>query len=284
MFKKLILVFTLFASLLFLVACSSNKDNTAKSQWDAFQKKGELKVATSGTLYPQSFHDKKSNDLTGYDVEIIKEVGKRLGLTIKFTEMGVDGMLTALNSGQIDMAGYSIEKDSKNAKKFLYTDSHKYSFGSMIVRQSDDSGIKSLNDLKGKKAAGASTTSYMKVAKKYGAELVIYDNVTNDVYLQDVANGRTDVILNDFYLQSMASKALPEIPVKVLKDVYYNPSESNFAIKLGNSELQKKVNDTLKEMKKDGTLTKLSEQFFAGQDVSKEKKYDFKKVDVSDVE
>lgn len=35
----------------------------------------------------------------------------------------------------------------------------------MIVRQSDDSGIKSLNDLKGKKAAGASTTSYMKVAK-----------------------------------------------------------------------------------------------------------------------
>lgn len=54
--------------------------------------------------------------MTGYDVEIIKEVGKRLGLKISFTEMGVDGMLTALNSGQIDMAGYSIEKDSKNAK------------------------------------------------------------------------------------------------------------------------------------------------------------------------
>lgn len=72
----------------------------------------------------------------------------------------------------------------------------------MIVRQSDDSGIKSLKDLKGKKAAGASTTSYMKVAKKFGAELVIYDNVTNDVYLEDVANGRTDVILNDYYLQT----------------------------------------------------------------------------------
>ncbi|KHD44203.1 transporter substrate-binding domain-containing protein [Streptococcus hongkongensis] len=281
--KKLILILSVFASLLVLVACSSNS-KSGEGNWQSIQKKGELRVATSGTLFPQSFHDKSNNSLTGYDVEIMKEVGKRLGLKVKFTEMGVDGMLTALNSNQIDIAGYSIEKDSKNAKKFLYTDAHKYSFGSMIVRQSDDSGIKSLDDLKGKKAAGASTTSYMKVAKKYGAELVIYDNVTNDVYLQDVANGRTDVILNDFYLQSMASKALPNIPVKVLKDVYYNPSESNFAIKLGNTELQKHVNATIKEMKKDGTLTKLSEKFFAGKDVSKEKKYNFKKVDVSDVE
>ncbi|MGT2686369.1 transporter substrate-binding domain-containing protein [Streptococcus porcinus] len=281
--KKIYTYIALAFSVLLLTACASKKDDQGQAQWDKIAKKGELKVATSGTLFPQSFHDKKNN-LTGYDVEIIKEVGKRLGLKVNFTEMGVDGMLSALNSGQVDIAGYSIEKDSKNAKKFLYTNAHKYSFGSMIVRQSDDSGIKSLKDLKGKKAAGASTTSYMKVAKKFGAKLVIYDNVTNDVYLEDVANGRTDVILNDFYLQSMASKALPDIPVKVLKGVYYNPSESNFAIKLGNEKLQKKVNQTLAEMKKDGTLTKLSKEFFAGQDVSKEKKYDFKKIDVSDVD
>lgn len=283
MFKKLILIFTVFASFLGLVACSSANSNGSDANWKSIQKKGELTVATAGTLFPQSYHD-DDNKLTGYDVAIMKEVGKRLDLKIKFIEMGIDGMLTALNSGQIDVAGYSIEKDSKNAKKFLYTDAHKYSFGSMIVRQSDDSGIKSLKDLKGKKAAGASTTSYMKIAKKYGSELVIYDNVTNDVYLQDVANGRTDVILNDFYLQSMASKALPDIPVKVLEGVYYNPSEANFAIKLGNEELQKQVNNTIKEMKKDGTLTKLSKKFFADKDVSKEKKYNFKKVDVSDVE
>ncbi|EHI69368.1 transporter substrate-binding domain-containing protein [Streptococcus ictaluri] len=281
--KRLVLTITAILASILLVACGTNKGSDADANWKAIQKRGTLKVATSGTLYPQSFHD-KSNALTGYDVEIIKEIAKRLDLDLQFTEMGVDGMLSALNSGQVDLAAYSIEKDSKNAEKFLYTDAHKYSFGSMIVRQSDDSGITSLKDLKGKKAAGASTTSYMKVAKKFGAELVIYDNVTNDVYLKDVANGRTDVILNDFYLQSMASKALPDIPVKVLKGVYYNPSESNFAIKLGNTTLQAKVNQTLKEMKKDCSLKKLSEQFFAGQDVSKEKTYDFKKIDVSDVD
>lgn len=44
MFKKLTLVFTLFASLLFLAACSSNKDNTSKAQWDAIQKKARSKL------------------------------------------------------------------------------------------------------------------------------------------------------------------------------------------------------------------------------------------------
>ncbi|MGT2906309.1 transporter substrate-binding domain-containing protein [Streptococcus dentiloxodontae] len=275
--KKFLSLLALFVALFFLAACLRSSDN-----WDTIKDKGTLTVATSGTLYPQSYHD-DDNKLTGYDVEIIKEIAKRLDLKVKFTEMGVDGMLSALDSGQVDVAGYSIEKDSKNAEKFLYTDAHKYSFGSMIVRQSDDSGIKSLDDLKGKKAAGASTTSYMKVAKKFGAELVIYDNVTNDVYLQDVANGRTDVILNDYYLQTMATKALPDIPVKVLEGVYYNPSQANFAIKLGNKKLQEKMNQALKDMRKDGTLTKLSKKFFAGQDVSKEKDYDFQKIDVSDV-
>lgn len=231
--KKLIFLFLLLFSLV-LVACQ-NKDQD--QSWRAIKKAGVIKVATSGTLQLQSYH--KGNKLTGYDVEIVREMAKRLGLKVKFEEMNVDGMLTALNSQQVDLADYSIEKDSKNADKFLYTSPHKYSFGSMVVRKSDNSGIKSLKDLKSKKAAGAATTSYMKVAKKFGAELVIYDNVTNDVYLRDVADGRTDVILNDYYLQKMALVALPKIPVKILEGVYYNPSESNFAIKKCNTQLQK---------------------------------------------
>ena len=54
----------------------------------------------------------------------------------------------------------------------------------------------------------------MRLAEKHGAKLVTYDNATNDQYLSDVANGRTDVILNDYYLQKMAVSALPDIPVK----------------------------------------------------------------------
>ena len=91
--KRFFAVFSLILAAVFLVACSSQ--STGEKNWEKIEKRGSIKVATAGTLYPQSYHDDKNN-LTGYDVEILKEVGKRLKLKIEFTEMGVDGMLTAV--------------------------------------------------------------------------------------------------------------------------------------------------------------------------------------------
>ena len=272
-----------------LAACGSNESssdsakNTSDTAWSEIEDRGTIKVATSGTLYPSSFHEAETDKLTGYEVEIIREVANRLDLEVDFTEMGVDGMLTSVNSGAIDIAAMGIDRNGENADKYNYTIPYKYSFGAMVVRESDDSGIETLEDLKGKKAAGAATTSYMKVARHFGAEEVIYDNATNDQYLQDVANGRTDVILNDYYSQKMAVAALPEIPVKV-HDIFYNPSETNYAIKKGNDLLTDKVNTTLEEMKADGTLTELSKQFYDGEDVSKQIDYDFPEIELEEGE
>ncbi len=228
------------AATLFLGACSTSTSTTtskdtvsqAQKNWDAIEKAGKIKVATAGTLYPQSFHTDKDNSLTGYDVEIVKEVAKRLKLEVEFTEMGVDGMLTALDSGQVDIANYSIEDGAKNIDKYLRTEPHKYSFTSMVVRESDNSGIYSWADVKGKKAAGAASTNYMKIAKKLGAELVIYDNVTNDVYMSDLVNGRTDVIINDYYLQKIAvAFGKDTFPIKINEGIYANPYTASFSIK-----------------------------------------------------
>lgn len=75
--------------------------------------------------------------------------------------------LTAVNSEQVDIANYTLEDDNKNVKKFLRSEPYKYSFTSMVVRESDNSGISSWKDLKGKKEADAASTKYMKIAKKW---------------------------------------------------------------------------------------------------------------------
>jgi len=293
MIKKKKFLFGGFTALLGLTLAACGSGDTASSDgsatvssstdtsWSAIEEAGVIKVATSGTLYPNSFHEKETNDLTGYEVEIIRDVSSRLDITVEFVEMGVDGMLTSVNSGAVDIAAMGIDRDGENADKYNYTTPYKYSFGAMVVRQSDNSGIETLEDLEGKIAAGAATTTYMKVARHFGAEEKIYDNATNDIYLSDVANGRTDVILNDYYAQKMATAALPEIPVKV-HDIFYNPSETNYAIKKGNDELTEKINGALEEMRADGTLTALSEEFYAGEDVSVQIDYDFPVIDVSE--
>jgi cystine transport system substrate-binding protein len=242
-----------------LSGCNSN-DSSDKSLSKVEQEK-TLTVATSGTLYPSSYYNDK-NELVGYDVDIAKEVASRLGVKIQFKEYNVDGQIASLTKGEADFAANDFGINADREKKFSLSSPIKYSFDSMIVRKSDNSGIASLEDLAGKKAAGEPNTSYMRLAEQYGATPVTYDNATNDQYLTDVANGRTDVILNDYYLQKMALVALPNVPVKILEDVYFNPNETGFLFVKEHNALREKINTVLEDMRKDGTFKKISEQYF----------------------
>ncbi|MEC1274660.1 transporter substrate-binding domain-containing protein [Bacillus subtilis] len=280
--KAVIFSFTM-AFFLILAACSGKNEADSKDTgWEQIKDKGKIVVATSGTLYPTSYHDTDSGSdkLTGYEVEVVREAAKRLGLKVEFKEMGIDGMLTAVNSGQVDAAANDIDVTKDREKKFAFSTPYKYSYGTAIVRKDDLSGIKTLKDLKGKKAAGAATTVYMEVARKYGAKEVIYDNATNEQYLKDVANGRTDVILNDYYLQTLALAAFPDLNITIHPDIKYMPNKQALVMKKSNAALQKKMNETLKEMGKDGSLTKLSKQFFNKADVSKKIDADVQDVDL----
>ncbi|PTL40066.1 transporter substrate-binding domain-containing protein [Alkalicoccus saliphilus] len=256
-----------------LTACGNNTEEM--SAWEEIEEEGVLTIATSGTLFPTSFHDEETDELTGFEVEIAREAAERLDLEVEFSEMGFDGMLTSINNGQVDLAVNDIDVNPQREEDFLFTDPYKFSYGSMVVREDDLSGIETLDDLEGKRAGGAATTIYMQISEHYGAEGVTYENVTNDTYLRDVENGRTDTVLNDYYLQTMAVEALPEIDVTVHPDLFYHPNNQAMIMDQENTELRDNLNEVLEEMHEDGTIRELSEQFFGGQDVSEEPDVDF---------
>lgn len=265
--------FALLCLLVVLTACGSNQKSQVKEKqgetttWDKVKEKGKLTVATSGTLFPSSFHEGEDNELTGYEVEAVNEIGRRLGVEIEFVEMGVDGMLTAINSGQVDAAANGFDITEKRLEDYTFSEPYKYSFGGIVVRASDHSGVESLEDLKGKKSAGGATTIYMQISEKFGAEPVVYDNATNDVFFRDVASGRTDVILNDFYVSNTAVNKFKDLGVE-MSDIYYNPTSAGIVMKKDDGSIKKAIDTALKEMQEDDTLTKLSKEFFAGEDVS----------------
>ena len=265
---------------LVLGACGQENSAETDGSLSKVEDANGLVIATSGTLYPSSYYN-DDNELVGYDIDVAKEVAKRMGVDISFKEYGVDGQISSLTKGETDFAAndFGLTADSDRADKFDLTNPIKYSFDSLVVRESDNSGIASLEDLDGKKAAGEPNTSYMKIAEAYGAELITYDNATNDQYLTDVANGRTDVVPNDYYLQKMSVAALPDIPVKILEDVYFNPSETGFLFAKGHDALREKVNDVLADMQSDGTLKEISETYFQV-DVSVKPDLDIQEVDV----
>lgn len=252
-----------------LSACGDDPAETGQtSEWDRIQEEGKLTVGTSGTLLATSFRDEESGELTGFEVEVVRELGERLGLEIEFRELGFDEMLTSVSTGQLDMAANDIEVTEDMTDKFLFSTPIKYSYGTAVVRKDDLSGIESLEDLEGKKAAGASTSVYMQIARDYGAEEVTYDNATNEIYLRDVSIGRTDVILNDYYLSTFGVAAFPELNITIHPDIKYLPSEVGLVMNEDNEELLEQVNGALEEMLADGTISDISAEFFGGADVS----------------
>lgn len=284
---------TTLAAVTFLAACSTTTQNNATSStnttWDNVQKSGTLKVATPGTLFPTSYKNDKG-ELIGYEIDMMNEIGKRLNLKIEYTEIGVAEALTALDSGKIDIAVNNFTQTKERIEKYHFSEFYKYSIGGMIVRADGSSNITApdLSDWKGKKAGGGAGTSWMKITQKLGGEPVIYDNVTNDVYLRDVSVGRTDFIPNDYYTQVMAVKNItqkfPDIKVK-MGDVKYNPTEAGIVIRKVDTSLKDKLDEVIKAMKADGTLKTISEKYYAGQDLSKplENVSQYPVVDISDV-
>lgn len=265
MLKKLITTMMLASLVLIPSGGTFAQDDDSLSR---VEERGHLIAAISGTLYPSGYYN-EDKELVGYNVDIIREVANRLDLDVEFMEMGVDGMLTSAKSGQVDLVVEGVQPTKERAADFLIGEPIKYSFTSIVVREEDNSGIESIEDFAGKKAAGGATTNYMQIASQLGAELVTYDNATNDQYFLDVANGRTDFIPNDYYLQKTSIDFFSDLGVK-LGNVFYNPSFSAFVYNSESHALQEAIDQVLLEMKEDGTLAEISATYFAGEDVSVE--------------
>jgi|GEM_PF-1294612 len=245
----------------------ADQENEASEdeRWSAIEEAGEIVVGTSGTLIAASFYDgeEESDDqLTGYDVEVMKEVAKRLDLEISFEIMGIDSMLPAIKSSRIDVAANDIEVTENRQEEFNFSEPYKYSYTTMAVRTEDNSGIETLEDLAGKKAGGGATTIYSQIAEQFGAEVVTYGNAPNEAYLRDVHDSMTDVVINDYYLTKFGVAGFPDFDIQLHPDLKFHPTEQAVVIPKDADELTDKINGALGEMREDGVLAELAEKFY----------------------
>lgn len=255
-------------SILLLTACgnhsNSNSNEKSNNRWAEIEESGKIVVGTSGTLIGASYYDgdeETEDQLTGYEVETMREIAKRLGLDIEFEILGHDNVMPAIQSGRIDITSGTITERRK--EEFYFSDPYKYSYIVMAVRESDNSGIESLEDLKGKRAGGSSTTIYSQIAEQFGAEVVTYGNAPNEAYLRDVSDGTTDVVVNDYYLTKFGVAAFPDFDLHLHPTMNFNLIESGITMLKGEDELKEKINNVLREMHEDGTLSELSDKFYS---------------------
>ena len=261
--KKLYLSL-LAATLLFLLAaCGGNQDhaNGKKDTQDAAEKE-VLKVGTEGTYAPFTFHNEEG-ELTGYDVEVIKEVAKRMGVEVEFMETQWDSMFAGLNSNRFDLIANQVGINEERLANYDFSNPYTYS-SSVIVTKADNNDINTFEELKGKKSAQSLTSNYGAIAEENGAEIVGVEGLAQSIEL--IKQGRAEVTVNDKLAVLDYMKTQNDKNVKIVAESD-DVSEMAFTFNKGNEELIEKVNKQLEAMKEDGTLTKISEEWF-GEDVS----------------
>ena len=255
----------LLAGLLILAGCAQK--SPAGGEEDALARiraKGEIVVAMEGTWAPWTYHD-EAGDLVGYDVEVARGIAEKLGVSVRFVEGEFNGLLAGLEAGRYDIMVNGVNVDEDRAAKYDFTDAYAYDRTAVIVK-GDDVSIASMEDLEGKRTANTITSTYAKVAQEYGAEVTSVDDLNQTFEL--LFSGRIDATLNAEVTYYDYMKAHPDADIKI---AVLAPEASQVAIPVpkGETALVEAVNGALKEMREDGTLSALSEQYF-GMDISKE--------------
>lgn len=262
-----------------LAGCGSNKNNAgagAEAASGNASKEVTKIVVGTGTQFPNVCFIDENGKLTGFDVELVREIDKRLAdyefdiQTLEFTNL-----LLSLETKKIDLVAHEMEKNPEREQKYLFNTEPYAHWRNKIIVAKDNDSVQTLDDLKGKKVLTTATSAQSTILENYNKENnnaieIVYQNGGANDSVAQVTSGRVDAFLAaDFTLSLIDSK-------QELKAVGPALSEADilFMFRKDDPE-QKKLSDAvdgaIKELKADGTLAKLSSEWLGNDFTSEEK-------------
>ena len=280
--KRLLSAVMASAMVLSLAACGGAKTETTAAETTAEKKEetttagttaAETAEAAGGTLivgfdqdFPPMGFVGDNGEYTGFDLDLAKEVASRLGLEYKAQPVAWDSKDMELESGNIACIwnGFTM-----TGREDDYTWTTPYMANKQVFVVANDSDIKSQADLAGKvvevqadSSAEAALKENQDLANTFGQLLTTPDYNTA---FMDLEQGAVDAVAMDVIVAGYQIKQR-NADFKILDDSL-SEEEYGVGFKKGNTELRDKVQGALEEMAADGTLAKISDEWF-GEDVT----------------
>lgn len=219
--------------------------------------------------FPPMGYTEANGEIVGYDIDLAKEVSKRLGLEFVAKPINWEAKEMELSSGSIDCIwnGFTMTEERVNAMSF----SKAYLNNDQVLIVRADSGIKSLADAAGKKVgvqAGSSAEDAINDNPQFAASLAkVVPYEENLTALTDLEVGGVDGVVMDSvvanYEISTSKKPLVVLEESLAKEAY----GIGFRKDAKGAKLRDDVQKTLEEMAKDGTVAAISKKWF-GTDIS----------------
>ena len=244
-----------------LMACGETKNESSLE-------KEKLVLGFDDTFVPMGFKD-EDGKYTGFDIDLAKKVGEKLGKEIEFQPIDWSMKETELNSGNIDFIwnGYSITDERKEKVEF----STPYLNNRQVIITLADSKINSKADLKDAVVGAQNQSSAVDAIEADGdimanfkdGKVVTFD--TNNEALMDLEAGRLDAVVADEILAKYYTNQRGAEKYKVLKEDFSSEAYA-VGMRKDDKELVEAFNKAFKELVDEGKAAEISKKWF-GEDI-----------------
>lgn len=217
--------------------------------------KEKIYVGTNAEFPP--FEYLENGKITGFDIELMNEIGKVLNADIKIQDMAFDGLLPALQLKKVDVVIAGMTATEERMKTVAFTQPY-YTASQVIIVKEGDNSIKSFDDLKGKRVGVMlGFTGDTVVSEIEGVKIERF-NAAYAGIMALKANKAEAVVLDS----EPAKNYVKQNPGLKLAEADAAKEEYAIAIRKNDKALLEKIEKALTEIKANGTYDKLIEKYF----------------------
>ncbi len=240
-------------------ACGSSDSSDGEKASTGSSSGGTIKVCSDIPYAPMEMPGAGPRGLkyTGFDIELMDAMAKSMGDKLQVLDVEFDGILGNLASGKCDVVASSLTITPERQKQVDFTKPYFDADQSLLV--TNESGVKSLDDLKGKTIgvqAGTTGETYANDHKPDGATVKSFPDTTG--LFAAISSGGIQAVLQD--LPVNAGRVAEDDTVQVV-ETYKTNEQYGFAVKKG-SDLKADLDKALASTKSDGTYDDLYEKYF----------------------
>jgi arginine/lysine/histidine/glutamine transport system substrate-binding/permease protein len=220
-----------------------------------------LTVAVEPVYAPFEFRG-DNGELQGFDVDLIRAIGQAANLDVQFQSIAFDGIIPALQAGNVDAAVAAITITPERSQVVSFSRPY-FKAGLAIAVQERNQTIHTLDDLRGKKIAVQLGTTGAKIAQEKIPNAQIRTFNTAVLTLQELSNGNVDAVIHDAPLLQYALRTGNVRGIRVNNQLL---TEEYLGIPTPlNSPNLARINQGLTTLLNNGTYAQIYQKWFATQ-------------------
>lgn len=254
-------------SFMMLAVCAASAVSLgahAEDQLAKVKQAGELVVGTEMQFAPFDFLE--NGQQAGFNKDLFAEVGKELGVKVRFIDLPWPSVLPGLEAGKFDMVGGPLTMTKARAERYAFslpvadaTDA--------LLKRANDAGLKTSADISGKVVGAGKSSAQLEQLKTYIATLPkppeVREYVDNNQAYADLAAGRIAAVANSLTNIAYVAKQRPDT-FAVVQPAFGAKVYFAYCLRkdADSKPLLDAFNAALVKLNKDGRLAALQKKWF----------------------